>query len=103
MALLAGRSRVLTQEGKQLNEAFISGAEAALTLARANGLELALLKANSPSCGNVKIHNGEFSGTLVAGMGVTAALLTSNGIRVFNETQLDELASRLEQLDNNHT
>lgn len=82
-----------------MSDAFTRGAEAALAEAQAKGLVLALLKANSPSCGNQRVHNGQFDGTLIAGMGVTAALLENNGIRVFNETQLDELEACLEQMD----
>jgi hypothetical protein len=44
-------------------------------------------------------YDGTFSGTQVPGMGVTAALLTSAGIRVFSEDELPEAAAYLAELE----
>lgn len=51
---------------------------------------VALLKANSPSCGNLNIYDGSFSQKLIEGEGLTARLL-KDSIKIFNETQLNEL------------
>ena len=59
-------------------------------------LNFALLKSKSPSCGNIEIYDGTFSNTLVEGQGLTARLLEENGIKVFNETQLEELKKFIE-------
>ena len=58
-------------------------------IAKQNNIKVAILKARSPSCGSQQIYDGTFSNKLIDGMGVTAALLTQNGIKVFNENQID--------------
>ena len=42
----------------------------------------------SPSCGIHQICDGSFSAILVPGSGVTSALLSESGIRVFSEHEL---------------
>ena len=93
--VLAGNARVLTVRGDSVGPAFVRGAEAALALAQQNGIRFALLKSNSPSCGNWQIYSGEFNGRKQAGQGVTAALLAQNGVQVFNETEVLALAQAL--------
>ena len=97
--VLEGRLPVLTDSGADVTAAFIGGAEAALRLVRQHDLRIAVLKARSPSCGNTHNYDGSFSGTLVAGEGVTAALLRRHGVRVFNESQLAAAAAELERLE----
>ena len=74
--------RVVTREGKDVTEAFTSGAKEALRMAKLYGCEKAILKAKSPSCGCGQIYDGTFSGTLRDGDGVTAELFRENGIAV---------------------
>ena len=83
--------RVQNQKGEDVTAAYRKGAEAALEIARTNGVELALLKAKSPSCGCGRIYDGSFSRTLTEGNGVTAELLLSHGIRVHTEEEFDRL------------
>jgi uncharacterized protein YbbK (DUF523 family) len=87
--VLDGRARVVARDGRDVTEAYVRGAEAALEAARRAGARNALLKARSPSCGRGKIYDGSFSGTLVAGDGVTVALLRRHGISVLTEEELD--------------
>ena len=87
--------QVITQIGIDVTREFKAGADHALRLCQAHNIRYALLKAKSPSCGNVEIYDGSFSGELVSGMGLTAELLTQNGVEVFSELQLDELQQRL--------
>ncbi|MFY1054468.1 DUF523 domain-containing protein [Ectopseudomonas khazarica] len=98
-AVLDGELAVLTVEGEDVTAAFVDGAEQALALVREHGIRLALLKARSPSCGNLENYDGSFSGVRVAGEGVTAALLKRAGVKVFNEAQLDEARAALVQLE----
>lgn len=70
LAVLDGHARVLDIQGRDLSAAFILGAEMTLTLARMQGIAQAFLKSGSPSCG---------TGSLV---GVTAALLLREGLRI---------------------
>ncbi|MCP4756736.1 MAG: DUF523 domain-containing protein [Proteobacteria bacterium] len=101
-AVLSGMSQVLTLEGKDVSDSYVSGARQALKLARENQVRLAIMKARSPSCGKLEIYDGSFANRLKTGRGVTAALLEREGIRVFNEDQLAEAqqyASALEDAD----
>lgn len=82
---------VFTRDGLDVTPEFCRGAEAALDLARLCGCQAALLKERSPSCGCGVIHDGSFSGGLVAGDGVTAALLKAADIPVYGESRLGEL------------
>ncbi len=83
--------RILTGSGEDVTAAFRRGAEAALALCRREGIECALLKERSPSCGSQRIYDGRFRGVTLSGEGITANLLRQQGIRVFSEEQLDEL------------
>ena len=93
--VLAGEQVVVTDQGEDVSAAFIRGAEQALALVRKHRIRYALLKARSPSCGNVENYDGSFSGVRVSGEGVTAAALRQAGVRVFNEEQLGELRALL--------
>lgn len=97
--VLDGQRPVLTDSGADVTAAFVAGAEIALLLVRQHGLRVAVLKARSPSCGNTHNYDGSFTGRLVAGEGVTAALLRRAGVRVYNETQLAEAAAELARLE----
>ncbi|MCE5188654.1 MAG: DUF523 domain-containing protein [Eubacteriales bacterium] len=77
--------RVLTIDGADVTAAFSRGAEETLRLVQLLGCGAAILKARSPSCGSGRIYDGTFSGTLVSGDGVTAALLRQSGIAVYTE------------------
>ena len=98
-AVLAGAAQVRDVHGRDVTAAYLRGAAGALAAARAAGARLAVLKDGSPSCGSRSIHDGSFSRTRIAGQGVTAALLSAAGIRVFSEGQLDEAAGHLAALE----
>jgi uncharacterized protein YbbK (DUF523 family) len=93
----AARFAVITTDGDDVTEAFVSGARQALALVQLHGIRVAILKANSPSCGNRLTYDGSFSATKVAGQGVTAALLSEAGVQVFSELELEDAAKALEQ------
>ena len=97
--VLEGARPVLTDGGVDVTAQFVAGAEIALQLVQQHGLRVAVLKARSPSCGNTHNYDGSFSGTLIAGEGVTAALLRRAGVMVFNESQLAEAAAELARLE----
>lgn len=97
--VLDGTRPVLTDAGVDVTGAFVRGASEALRLVEQHGIRIALLKARSPSCGNVENYDGTFSGKRVAGEGVTAAALKRCGVIVFNESQLAEAAVLLAELD----
>ena len=97
--VLNGKAPVITSEGEDVTAAFMDGAQQALALVNRHGIRIAILKANSPSCGNVQTYDGSFSGVKVEGQGVTAALLAGAGVQVFSELQLDEAARALARLE----
>ena len=81
---------VMNREGKDVTKAFKKGANHALYLAQKHDIKVAILKANSPSCGNEYIYDGTFSKHLKKGKGITVSALEKSGIKVFNEHQLEE-------------
>lgn len=68
--VLSGTAKVLTKSGADLTAAFIKGAEQVLEIAQRQGVKTAYLKARSPSCA---VHGV---------IGVTAALLEDNNIKI---------------------
>ncbi len=72
-------AEVVTEEGLDVTREFKSGARLALEECVKHGITRAYLKERSPSCG---VKNTHVDGRLVAGPGVTAALLLKNGIRL---------------------
>ena len=84
---------VRNREGADVTQAFHRGAAETLHLAALYHCEAALLKERSPSCGCGTIYDGSFSKTLVPGDGITAQALKAQGLRVYGESQLDELLS----------
>ena len=98
--------KVLDKNGKDVTENFVRGStkclEGALAEAEKRGeeIELAILKARSPSCGAGLIYDGTFSGVTVPGNGVFADMLVERGIPVYNEenyTIPDELKKFVEE------
>jgi len=94
-----GRAQVLTAEGEDFSEAFLDGARQALALVQRHNIRIAVLKANSPSCGNLLTYDGTFTGVKVSGEGVTAALLKRHGVLVFSELELVQAAQALSNGD----
>lgn len=86
-AVLEARAKVLAKDGKDVTSFFIKGAENVLALAKRHHIKKVILKSKSPSCGCGLIFDGHFSGELIYGYGVTAALLKKNGIEVMSDEE----------------
>ena len=82
----------MNRAGEDVTEAYRKGAAIALQTAEKAGCRLALLKERSPSCGRGRIYDGSFSGTLIPGDGVAAALLKEQGLAVFGESEIERFA-----------
>lgn len=82
---------VITQDGRDVTEAFTNGAKEVLRLAKLYHCKIAILKARSPSCGYGTIYDGTFTRTLTERDGVTAELLRAHGISVYTEQDLETL------------
>ena len=96
--VIQGKARVITRTGIDRTTAFIQGANNALAITKKHQIKMAVLKRNSPSCGNTTIYDGQYSGQLIDGSGVTAAMLQMNGVKVFNELELNEAVLFLNSL-----
>ena len=86
--VLRGNAKVVTKEGMDVTVEFVKGAQETLKIAQLYGIQKAILKARSPSCGVNTIYDGTFGTRETEGHGVTAALLIQNGIEVLNEENL---------------
>lgn len=86
----SGQINVMDQEGIDVTKAFILGAEKALALCQAVGINKAVLQKRSPSCGVSTIYDGKFSGNLIDGNGITAQSFIDAGIKVYTPEQYIE-------------
>ncbi|MCK4261325.1 MAG: DUF523 domain-containing protein [Halanaerobiales bacterium] len=86
--VLSKEASVVTQDGLDVSESFIRGAEETLHIAQLSRATEAILKERSPSCGSCQIYDGSFEGKKKLGSGVTATLLKLHGIQVRSEEDL---------------
>ncbi len=82
--------RIETCQHVDVTNEYILGAQKALEILKENNVEVVVLKFRSPSCGNQGIYDGTFSHQLIDGQGVFAKLCEENGMKVFNENQIEE-------------
>ena len=94
--VLQGTASVMNKIGEDVTAAFVDGAQKCAELCKQKGITVAILKQRSPSCGSKAIYDGTFSDKTIAGQGVTAALLTNCGVKVYGEDDLTpELLEKL--------
>ncbi len=83
--LIDGNKHVVDKNGNDVTLQFIKGGEETLKIAKLLNIKTAILKSNSPSCGCGSIYDGTFAGKIIEGNGITAAILKSNNIKIYNE------------------
>lgn len=83
--------RVVSKEGEDVTDEFLSGAEQTLYIAKELNCPFAVLKERSPSCGCGTIYDGTFTGTLCNGNGIATQMLLDNEIQVFGESQIQKV------------
>ena len=83
--------RVINKAGKDVTRNYQAGAEKALNICKYLDIKIAILKDGSPACGVHQIHDGNFTGRKIKGMGITASLLSKNGIKVISEDEIQTL------------
>lgn len=88
--VLSGSCRVFTKDGLDVTDNYVKGAFETLKIAQLTGVDAAILKSRSPSCGSGYIYDGSFSYKTRKADGVTAALLKENGIKVIDEDEYIE-------------
>lgn len=86
--VLAGSARVVNRLGQDVTRQYLAAAHWVLKMAQEHGVTVAFLKQKSPACGTKLVYDGHFAGNKVPGMGVTAALLARNGIKVYGDEDL---------------
>ncbi len=96
-ACLLGKAKVVSKKGENVTPFFLKGADRVLALAEKHNARKAIMKSKSPSCGCGFIFDGTFSGKLIQGYGVTAAILKKSGIEVISDT---EYLERMEEKQN---
>jgi uncharacterized protein YbbK (DUF523 family) len=81
--------KVMTKDQVDCTAQFLLGAEKVAEIAKILDCKQAILKANSPSCGCGMIYDGSFTGKKIKGKGLTAELLSKQGIEIKNETNMN--------------
>lgn len=73
---------VINRNGESVDEAFRTGAEKALEIAKQEKPDLIILQSRSPSCGVKQVYDGAFTGTLIPGQGVFAKMAQEAGFKI---------------------
>ncbi|MCB0804049.1 MAG: DUF523 domain-containing protein [Flavobacteriales bacterium] len=103
--VLDGRARVITQTGKDISSEMIRASLKMLSIAQENDVELALMMDSSAACGSQVIYNGSrFSENPIyqIGMGVCAAQLNRNGIKIVSQRDYASLEILYSKIDPFH-
>lgn len=79
---------IINKNGDNVSKEFIKGAQEVLNIAKKLNIKKAILKEGSPSCGVNYIYDGNFNGTKIPGMGITAKILKEASIEVISEKDL---------------
>ena len=79
---------VIDKNGNDVTPQFVKGAKETLQIAKKLNIKKAILKDGSPSCGVNYIYDGNFNGTKIKGMGLTAQLLKESSIDIISELEL---------------
>ena len=80
--------KVVDKNGNCVDEAIRGEVKACVDEALEAGVELAILKARSPTCGVKEVYDGTFSGRLIKGQGVLAEALQKAGILVVDDEDI---------------
>ena len=81
---------VRDKDGNSVDQVLRSAVAQILNQAREDGIQYAILKSRSPTCGVHQVYDGTFTGTLVEGSGVLAQALKEAGIRVIDAEDLQK-------------
>ncbi len=82
--ILSGEKNIVDTKGNNVSEFFLKGAEEVLKIVKLLNIKKAILKERSPSCGSNFVY---LNGKVVEGKGVTATLLSQNGIEILSEKE----------------
>lgn len=85
------KDQVINQDGDNVTNNYILGANKAYQILKDNNVEVAILKSKSPSCGYGEIYDGTFSHSLIQGNGITSQLFLERNIKIYNENNFKDL------------
>lgn len=88
--VLKGKAETRNDQGQNVTNEFIKGAEQLLYICQNMPVSAAILKERSPSCGVHLIYDGSFKHVTKAGKGVAAAILSQNEIPLYSEEEITE-------------
>ncbi len=88
--------KAIDSQGNDKTKNFTDGANKSSQLALKYNINIAIMKAKSPSCGKGKIYDGAFNKKLINGDGITVKALERAGVKVFSEEDLEELEKILD-------
>ncbi|MBE6071413.1 MAG: DUF523 domain-containing protein [Clostridium butyricum] len=94
-----GNGKAISNSGEDCTEKFIKGAYETLKIARTIGIDRAILKEGSPSCGCNLVYDGTFTNNKIEGKGITAYLLEKEGMTVFSDEDIEDNHDKLVYLD----
>lgn len=81
--------KIINKKKKDVTKNYLLGAEKACNICSYLGIEIAILKEKSPSCGVHQIYNGDFNGKLIEGEGILTSALKRMGIKVISEEEIE--------------
>ena len=97
-SILNGNGSVVDIDGQDVTKKFIQGAEESLEMGINSGVECAILKSRSPSCGVGKIYDGSFTKSLIDGDGIFAHLCRKSGINCISSDDSNQIKNTLAKL-----
>ncbi len=97
--VIENEGKAIDKLGNDVTKQFLDGAYETLRIAKEAGINKAILKEGSPSCGCNFVYDGSFSGNKIKGKGITAYILEQEGISVISDEDLDESDNKLVYLN----
>lgn len=85
--------RAFDCHGQDVDAVYREGVRRAIRQIEAEGVDLVILKARSPTCGVHEIYDGTFTGKKIPGEGLLAAELRKRGYRVIDESEIGKFRS----------
>lgn len=80
--------KIINSKGVDVTPEFVEGVDQIEKIIKGRNIQLAILKAKSPSCGSEYIYDGNFSRILIEGEGILTKRLRSLNIKVINEKKV---------------
>ncbi|WP_294401703.1 DUF523 domain-containing protein [uncultured Clostridium sp.] len=91
--------KAVDNAGHDCTKQFLDGAYETLRIAKEAGINKAILKEGSPSCGCNFVYDGTFTGNRIEGKGITAYVFEQEGINVISDEDLEESERKLVYLN----